>query len=77
MKSIKEGPTILMVKDDTFKLWSNVLLKWRAFGWYGKIVRKEVYSCWQVYTSVPSWVEGKLINSTCKQPYQFESLFLQ
>lgn len=34
MKSIKEGLTILMVKDNTFKLWSNVLLKWKAFGWY-------------------------------------------
>jgi hypothetical protein len=45
MKSIKEGLTILMVKDNTFKLWSNVLLKWIAFGWYEKVVKKKMYSC--------------------------------
>ncbi len=77
MKSIKEGLTILMVKDNTFKPWSNVLLKWKAFGWYEKVVKKEMHSCWQVCTSMPNWAKCNLANLIYKKPYQSESLFLQ
>jgi hypothetical protein len=53
------------------------LLKWIAFGWYEKVVKKKMYSCWQVCTSMPGWGKHNLVDLIYKKPYKSESFFSQ